>query len=191
MAWSSGNCNDPIFVNIKKIIQIHLASSASAIHLWVSLVSQSSLICSDLKSLICSPQVKSFSDATAKPLHVETKQNECRLKPWPLIHMAGFGKDCSKALVNFRLEWLERNTLSIYADVTVTGTFRDDAVTEDLAVPDVGHVKKLAIFESEHHVESGCARDVAVDAYKIHVAIIRKRSLKEHSVCGHICHLDG
>lgn len=37
MARSFGKCNDPIFVDIQKIIPIHLASIASAIHLWVSL----------------------------------------------------------------------------------------------------------------------------------------------------------
>lgn len=105
--------------------------------------------------------------------------------------MPGFGKDGSEALVNFRLEWLERNPLSIYADVTVSGTFRNNSVTEDLAVPDAGHVKKLEVFDSEHHFESSCTRDIAIDADEIHIAIIRKRSLKEHSVCGHICHLEG
>ncbi len=93
--------------------------------------------------------------------------------------MPGFREDSSKSLVNFRLEGLERNTFSIYADIAITSAFGNDSIAEDLAIPHTWDVEKLSIFDSKHHLKSGHARDVTVDAYEIHVPIVGYCSLEE------------
>ena len=103
--------------------------------------------------------------------------------------MPGLRKDRAKPLMDFSLEGLERNTFSIYADIPVTSTFRDDSITEDLAVPDAGDIKEFAVLDREHHLERGHTADVAIDADEIHVAVVGERGLEEYGVCGHICHL--
>ena len=82
--------------------------------------------------------------------------------------------------MNLGLERLERNAFSVYGDVTVTGTFGNYSIAEDLAVPDTRYVEELAVFDSEHHFDGGKATDVAVNADQIHVAVIWKRRLEEY-----------
>ena len=92
--------------------------------------------------------------------------------------------------MDLSLERLERNAFSIYADITVTSTFRNYSIAEDLAVPDTRYVEELAVFNSKHHFEGGDAADVAVDADQIHVAVIRESGLEEYRISCHVCHLE-
>ena len=77
--------------------------------------------------------------------------------------------------MDFGLERLERNTLSIYAYIPVTSTFRDNSIAENFAIPNARVVEQLAVSDREHHFESRDTGDVAVDTDEVHVAIIRER----------------
>src|SRR6266536_52963 len=103
--------------------------------------------------------------------------------------MPSFGKHRPKPFMYFCLEWLERNPFAVYTDVTVFLIFGYDAISENLAVPDSWHIKELAVLHSEHHLYRSQATDVAVDANKIHVPVIRKSRSKEIGIGGHITHL--
>jgi hypothetical protein len=104
--------------------------------------------------------------------------------------MPGLGKDGTEALMDLSLERLKRNAFSIYADITVTSTFGNYSIAEDLAVPDTWYVEELAVFDSEHHFEGGDTADVAVDADQIHVAVIGEGGLEEYRISCHVCHLE-
>jgi len=72
----------------------------------------------------------------------------------------------------FRLEWCERNPFAVYTDEAVVLVLGDDAVPKDLAVPYSGHFKQLIGFGCKHHLNCFKAADVAVDAEKVHEAVV-------------------
>lgn len=74
----------------------------------------------------------------------------------------------------FCLEWCERNSFAVYTNEAVFLVLGDDAVSENFAVPDSRVIKQLIGLDCKHHLHCFKTADVAVDADKIHVAVIRK-----------------
>jgi hypothetical protein len=104
--------------------------------------------------------------------------------------VSGFREHRAQAPVYLGLEWLERNTLPIYADIPIFLVFGDDAVSENLAVRNQWHTKELALLNGEQHLYCRQAANVTVDADKVHVAIVRESRLEEVGTRSHEGHLE-